>query len=274
MRRSYLLGLIALILLGLLLTAAGCTSGSPETPAAYPADQAAVSLQETLVVGIDSDYPPFSYLNSSGSPTGFDVDSMQWIAQKKGLKVKFQPTAWDSIILSLLTGKIDLVYSGMSITPERAGMINFSTPYWEVSQDVVARNDSSLTLDDVTAGTAIIGTQSGSTAAVWVDTNLISTGRMSPDRLVLYNNTPLALDDLAAGRVDAVMYDDYILKTMIGEKPLKTLGTIGTKEGYGIAVRKSDPELLATLNDGLAQLKADPYWQELIIRYKMRQDSP
>ncbi|MDD1686192.1 ABC transporter substrate-binding protein [Methanoregula sp.] len=274
MRRPSLPGFIALILLGLLLTTAGCISGSPKAPAPYSADPAAVSLQETLVVGIDSDYPPFSYLNSSGSPTGFDVDSMQWIAQKKGLKVKFQPTAWDSIIISLLTGKIDLVYSGMSITPERAGMINFSTPYWEVNQDVVARNDSALTLKDVTSGTAIIGTQSGSTAAVWVDTNLVSTGRMSPDRLVLYNNTPLALDDLAAGRVDAVMYDDYILKTMIGEKPLKTLGTIGTKEGYGIAVRKSDPELLATLNDGLTQLKADPYWQELIIRYKMKQNSP
>ena len=93
---------------------------------------------------------------------------------------------------------------------------------------------------------------------------------MPQDKLKLYANTPLAIDDLVAGRVDAVMYDDHVLKDMIEGKPVKIIGNIETKEEFGIAVRKSDPELLATLNDGLAQLKADPYWQELIVKYKMK----
>jgi len=257
--------MILLVLTGLFLGVAGCSSTTSSTLA-----QATPTQEKTLIVGIDGEYTPFSYLDSSGNPTGFDVDSMKWIAQKKGLNVKFQPTAWDGIIPSLQAGKIDMVYAGMSITPERAEQVNFSTPYWEVNQEVVARNDSTITIDDVKSGKAIIGAQSGCTAAIWVDSNLVSTGKMSQDKLKLYANTPLALDDLVAGRVDAVMYDDHVLKTMIEGKPVKSIGNIETKEEFGIAVRKSDPALLATLNDGLTQLKADPYWQELIIKYKMK----
>ncbi|MFA6332355.1 MAG: transporter substrate-binding domain-containing protein [Methanoregula sp.] len=268
MRRPLLLGFIALILLGLLLTTAGC-AGDSKRPASSPADPTAVSSQKILVVGIDGDYTPFSYLDSSGNPTGFDIDSMKWIAEKKGLNVRFQPTAWDGIIPSLQAGKIDLIYSGLTITKERAEQVNFSSPYWEVHQAVVARNDSAITLDDVKTGKAIIGAQDGCSAATWIDTNLITTNKMPQDRLKHYLNTPLALEDLMAGRVDAVMYDDHTLRAMINGRPIRILGTIGTEEQYGIAVRKSDPGLLATLNEGLAELKADPYWQELIVKYKM-----
>jgi polar amino acid transport system substrate-binding protein len=285
MKQSLIVPMIALAVLGLMLAGAGCTSGTSQTSASpavsaqpgqdnhsTPASSVApaTTQKKTLVVGIDGEYTPFSYLDSSGNPTGFDVESMKWIAQKKGFDVKFQPVAWDGIIPALQAGKVDLIYSGMTITPERAEQVNFSSPYWVVNQDVVARNDSKITIDDVKAGKAIIGAQSGCTAAIWVDKNLISTNKMPQDQLKLYANTPLALDDLVAGRIDAVMYDDHILKTMIAGKPVRTIGNIPTKEEYGVAVRKANPELLATMNDGLTQLQADPYWQELITRYKMK----
>ena len=228
------------------------------------------SADKTYIVGIDGQYQPFSYIDASGTAQGFDVDAMRWIAEKKGMKVTFQATAWDGIIPALQAKKIDLIYAGMTITPERAEQVNFTAPYWEVNQDVVARKDSTLTLDEVKAGKAIIGTQSGCTAAIWIDKNLISTGKMPQGNLKLYDNTPLAVDDLTSGRVDAVMYDDLVLKDIIANKSVKKIGNIETKEEFGIAVRKSDPELLATLNEGLVQLKADPYWQELIVKYKMK----
>lgn len=281
MKSSHRIGITALLILGLLLAAAGCSSSSNPAPAspassvqsgqeARGAITPAAAQKKTLVVGIDGEYKPFSYLDPSGSATGFDVDSMKWIAQKKGMDVEFQPVAWDGIIPALQAGKVDLIYAGMTITPERAEQVNFSTPYWEVNQDVVAKAGSKITLDDVKTGKAIIGAQSGCTAAIWVDKNLISTGKMSQDHLKLYANTPLAIDDLVAGRVDAVMYDDNVMKAMIEGRPVGIIGNIETKEEFGIAVRKSDPELLATLNDGLAELKADPYWQELIVKYKMK----
>jgi polar amino acid transport system substrate-binding protein len=266
MTGNFRLFAFAAVLITLLLVCAGCTTTSPAgTPAAGTGVQ-----DKTYIVGIDGQYQPFSYIDASGTAQGFDVDAMRWIAEKKGMKVTFQATAWDGIIPALQAKKIDLIYAGMTITPERAEQVNFTAPYWEVNQDVVARKDSNLTLDHVKAGKAIIGTQSGCTAAIWIDKNLISTGKMPQGNLKLYDNTPLAVDDLTSGRVDAVMYDDLVLKDIIANKSVKKIGNIETKEEFGIAVRKSDPELQATLNDGLVQLKADPYWQELIVKYKMK----
>jgi len=266
MTRNFLSYALAAVLITLLLLFAGCTSSSsPAAPAAGSGLQ-----DKTYIVGIDGQYQPFSYIDASGTAQGFDVDAMRWIAQKKGMKITFQATAWDGIIPALQAKKIDLIYAGMTITPERAEQVNFTAPYWEVNQDVVARTDSSLTLDDVKAGKAIIGTQSGCTAAIWIDKNLIATGKMPQGNLKLYDNTPLAVDDLTSGRVDAVMYDDLVLKDIIANKSVKKIGNIETKEEFGVAVRKADPELLATMNDGLAQLKADPYWQELIAKYRMK----
>ncbi len=266
MKQNSLSYALIAFLVTLMLVLSGCTStSSPAVPSS-----AGSQPEKTYIVGIDGQYQPFSYIDASGTAQGFDVDSMRWIADKKGLKVTFQATAWDGIIPALQAKKIDLIYAGMTITPERAEQVNFSNPYWEVNQDVVAREDSTLTLDDVKAGKAILGTQSGCTAAIWIDKNLVSTGKMPQGNLRLYDNTPLAVDDLSTGRVDAVMYDDLVLKDIIAGKALKKIGNIETREEFGVAVRKDDPELLAAMNDGLAQLKADPYWQELITKHKMK----
>jgi polar amino acid transport system substrate-binding protein len=265
MAQNYSTFTFVLLVLCLLLAASGCTgTQAPVSPSAP------VTSEKTYIVGIDGQYQPFSYVDSNGNAQGFDVDAMRWIAEKKGMKVSFMPTAWDGIIPALQAKKIDLIYAGMTITPERAEQVNFTAPYWEVNQDVVVRNDSRITLEDVKAGKAVIGTQSGCTAAIWIDKNLVSTGKMSRSNLKLYDNTPLAVDDLASGRIDAVMYDDLVLKDIIANKAVRNIGNIETKEEFGIAVRKSDPELLAALNDGLILLKADPYWQELITKYKMK----
>src|SRR5690606_14172318 len=126
-----------------------------------------------------------------------------------------------SIIPTLEAGKIDIIYSGMTITDERKAKVNFSETYWVVNQDVVARNASTTTLDDVLAGKAVIGTQRGCTAAMWIEENLVNTSKMPADNLKTYDNTPLAVNDLEAGRIDAVMYDDLVLKDIIEGKAVK-----------------------------------------------------
>jgi polar amino acid transport system substrate-binding protein len=245
-----------------LLLSAGCTQTGKEGASPTPSAR-------TYIVGIDGQYPPFSIVDSSGNAAGFDVDSMKWIAGKKGLDVKFQPIAWDGIIPALQAKKIDLIYSGMTITDERSEKVAFSNPYWVVNQDVVARKGSGVTLDDVLAGKVILGTQRGCTAAIWIEENVIAKGLMPQEKLKLYDNTPLAVNDLEIGRIDAVMYDDLSLKDMIEGKNIERIGAVETKEEFGIAVRKDDTALLATLNEGIAELMNDPYWDELIKKHNM-----
>lgn len=256
----------------LLMLTAGCTSTNPavvseKKTSAGPTET--TGSKPVYKVGIDAVYPPFSLMNVSGEPTGFDVESLKWIANDQGFTPEFLPIAWDGIIPALTAGKIDMVYAGMTITDERKAKVNFSKPYWTVNQMVVIKEGSSFTLDQVKTGKAKIGTQRGSTAAIWVEENLVNKSLMPMDDLKQYDNTPLAVEDLAAGRIDAVIYDSTVMNDIIAGKPVKKIGIIETNEQFGIAVRKDDGALLEKLNTGLDHLMASPDWKALVQKYNM-----
>lgn len=270
-------GLVLVTILGLVLLLFACGCMAPEKPVVVsePALGEPELVQDvptataTYKVGIDVPYPPFSMVDANGNPVGFDCESIQWIAKDQGFSIDFIPTAWDGIIPALQAKKIDMVYSGMTITEERKEKVNFSKPYWVVNQMVVVKEGSSVTLDEVETGKATIGTQRGCTAAIWVDENLVNKSLMSAENLKLYDNTPLAVEDLISGRVDAVMYDSTVMNDIIAGKPVSKIGVIETNEEFGIAVRKDDTELLQKLDAGLDHLMASPDWPALIEKYKM-----
>ncbi|HPI97295.1 MAG TPA: ABC transporter substrate-binding protein [Synergistales bacterium] len=231
---------------------------------------AAFAADKTVyVVGIDGDYPPYSYIGEDGKPTGFDVESVRWIAEKMGFEVDIRPTAWDGIIPALLAKKIDLIYSGMTATNERREVVAFTDVYWVINQAVCARNDSDLNMITALAGGYTVGTQRGCTAAMWLEDNLVKPGMLPKDNLKLYDNFPLAVTDLENGRIDAAMMDDVIVQKAVEGKALKILGTISTGEEYAVAVRKEDTDLLNMLNEGLDLLMKSPKWQELKDKYNM-----
>ncbi|MFW6343155.1 MAG: transporter substrate-binding domain-containing protein, partial [Sediminispirochaetaceae bacterium] len=108
--------------------------------------------EEVYINGIDPDFPPFGYVDEEGNPAGFDVESVNWIAEEMGFEVKHQPTAWDGIIEALRAGKIDFVASGMSILPEREEVISFTIPYWETDLAVAVREDSDISYEEALSG--------------------------------------------------------------------------------------------------------------------------
>jgi polar amino acid transport system substrate-binding protein len=264
MKRLFCSALVVVLVAAVLL--AGCT-GTGNTPQQA---QASPSLdQKAYIVGIDAEYPPYSYLDPNGTPTGFDVESMRWIAEKNGLNVTFQPTAWDGMIPSMDAGKIDMVYSGMTITPERQEKVNFSIPYLKINQTVAVPDSGKKTLDDFYAGKMVVGAQRGTTGAIWVENNLVGKGLMPADNLKLYDSFPLVAEDLAIGRIDAAIYDKPSMVTAIQGRPAHLIAEIDTNEQYGVAIPKSDPALLRTMNEGLADLMKDPYWQTLKTKYTL-----
>jgi polar amino acid transport system substrate-binding protein len=222
------------------------------------------------VVGIDGDYPPYSFVGADGKPTGFDVESIQWIAKEMGFEVEIRPTAWDGIIPALLAKKIDMVYSGMTANEERKKVVDFSTVYWTIDQSIAVKSDSTATLDDFKAGKLTVGTQRGCTAAEWIEDELVKKGILPEDKFRLYDSFPAAAMDLEIGRVEAAMMDDVIVAEAIKGKPLKILGTISTGEEYAVAVRKEDKELKDKINEGLKRLMASPKWEELKAKYDMK----
>jgi len=230
---------------------------------------AAMAVDQELINGIDANFPPFAYIDKNGNPDGFDVQAMNWIAKEMGFKVTHKPIDWDAIIPTLRAKKIDLIAAGMSITEKRREQVNFTNPYWIITQVLVVPKDSTLTMDQVLGGGNKVGVQRGTTEAKWIQENLIKKEGKDFE-LVMYDSAPLSVEDVVNGRIVASAMDDAPAKDAVRKKPVKILGRFGMPdEEFGYAVRKEDTELLDTLNEGLRRLMESPYWEELKVKYEL-----
>jgi polar amino acid transport system substrate-binding protein len=229
----------------------------------------ALAAEKVYINGIDAHYPPFAFVDEKGEPSGFDVDSMSWIAAKMGFKVKHEALAWETIITSLLQKRIDMVCSGMSISPERKAVVSFSNPYYSIRKYLLVQSNSSLTKEQLLTGNKKLGVQSGTNEALWLEEN------KAPNKwnyaLSYYSSAPAAVEDLVNGRIDGAAIDSAPANDAIGKgkKPVKVVGEFADNDDFGVATRNEDKELRDLINQGYALLKKDPYWEELKIKYKV-----
>ncbi|WP_028588061.1 ABC transporter substrate-binding protein [Desulfocurvus vexinensis] len=226
----------------------------------------AFASDKVLVNGIDFGFPPFGFVDKDGKPTGFDVEAVDWIAAKMGFKVTHQPTDWDGIIPALNAGKIDFIASGMSATAERAKVVNFTIPYYAVTQVLVVRADEARPLDEILKSGAKVGAQRGTITAGLLEELAKKDGYKF--ELVQYDSTDLSMQDLPLGRIVGSGMDSSIAYEVMKGTDYKVAGTFDVApENYAYAVRQADTELLNTLNEGLKLLMADPYWEELKAKW-------
>ena len=233
-------------------------------------DSSAAEANKIYINGFDAAYPPFSFVDKAGKPAGFDIDAVNWIAKEMGFKVKHQPTDWATIVPSLKAGKIDFIASGMSITPERQTQVNFTEPYWQVIQSMVVKKDSNLTVEQCLEQGRKIGLLRGSLEYKWVTENLLKKGYKF--ELRPYDTTPLAIEDVANGRIDGATVSNTALKEATDRGlPVKSIGRYGQPDvNYGYAVRKGDKEFLNNLNEGMKRLQASPKWKELVKKWDIK----
>ena len=225
------------------------------------------AAEKVFTNGFDAAYPPFTFIDKNGTPAGFDIDCVNWIAKEMGFKVKHQPTDWAAIVPSLKAKKIDLIASGMSITPERQAQANFCDPYWQVIQLLVVRKDSELTVEEALKPNRKIALLRGSAESKWMTDNLLKKGYKF--ELRFYDTTPLAIEDVANGRADAAAVSNTAFNETVAKGlPVKEIGRYGQPDvNYGYAVRKEDNDFREKLNEGLKRLKASPHWNELVEKW-------
>lgn len=262
--------LILLLPLMSLLSACG-SSSSTDPPAseaavletAAPPTEAAEAANPDLVrVAVATDSPPFVDVDEAGNLVGFDIDLMRAIATETGLEIEFVETFWGSIFKDLAAGKFEVVISAATITPERAEMILFSEPYFNAGQAIVVKQGSDITTPaDLTERR--VGVQQRTTGEIWVTNQ--TNGQVIP-----YPTTLQPFEALAAGEVEAVVYDQSIARKIINENPkfgLTMLDELVTTELYGIAVRPDRPALLATINSGLETVKSTGHYQQICAQW-------
>lgn len=216
---------------------------------------------ETLKVGINVDFPPFEYYEN-GKPAGLDVELANIIGEKLNKKVILEEMEFNTLFAALSTNKIDVIISGVDITEERKKTFNFSDGYYNNELSLVVKEgDTTITAVEDLQGKKV-GTELGTTADTYADSlNSITN--------VKYNSGAVAVMNLKAGKVDAVILDkpvaQQVLLTNDGCQILEGVKLVSSETG--IVVNKNNPELLKQINGVIKELKETGKLQELIAKY-------
>jgi polar amino acid transport system substrate-binding protein len=253
------------LVFGIIVTA-GCVS-APESPGPLPATTVQQEVRPHYIIGVDGDFPPFTAKDGRGNFSGLDIDAARWIAEREGFDITFIAMPWENIIPALESGEIDIIWSGVTVTEKRQAAVNFSQPYYSVNRSIATRAGSAVTMADFYEGRLRIGAQAGATEADWVLESLVQTGKMPASNLSLYPDISTLTDNLENGTVDASVIQSPSQQRAVTGRPLVIIGMTESQDTYAVAIRKTDPELLAMLNDGLLQLMKDPSWQLLLQKY-------
>lgn len=254
----------------MIIAATGCSSGTSssgssssesntENSAASTAESTGDFKIEKLRVGSDIAYPPFEYMDTDGAtPIGVDVELAYAIGDKLGCEVEMVDTGWDGIFAGLTKGDYDIVMSAVTITPERLLDFDFSDPYIENWQSIVVLPDSTVKPADPSELAGLkVGYQEETTSDVYL-TNYISESGIEVETFE-YPTVMNAYDDLAAGRLDAVICDSTVTAKYIADGKYEQcwIQTDGEPERFGVCMPKGSTELQAAINDALAEIKED-----------------
>jgi glutamine transport system substrate-binding protein len=217
-------------------------------------------------VGTDAAYPPFEKQGGDGKLTGFDIELMNAIAKAGGFEVDIQHAGWDPMLDAVKNGKLDAGISAISITDDRKKVYDFSDPYFDAKQLIlVPANSNVKSLKDLKGKR--IGVQTGTTGEIVVQKTFGKTYQ----GIKGYDDTPAAIDDLANGRVDAVVADNGVvleyLKKLPAGKFKKVEDPSFEPEQYGIIVKKGNKELLKKINDGLKKVREDGTYKKIYEKY-------
>jgi polar amino acid transport system substrate-binding protein len=221
-----------------------------------------------LVMGTNAEFPPFETRGGAdGSEVvGFDVEVAKAIAAKVGLPLKVEDMKFDSLLPALDAGKVDLVLAGMTITPERAQNVDFSTPYYKATQVVLIRAGDPVPAAKEELKGRTIAVQLGTTgdgAAVEI------TGQ---ENVRQFTSTMDAVVELMNSKVDFVIIDEQpaIQFQKKNAQDLQLVRLAFDDEFYGVAVKKGNAELLAKINEALVEIAADGRYDQAVDQWMVQ----
>ena len=261
-------GIVASLCAGVFMAACSKTEVPAPTVATTPAPAASAAAPpaRVYVVGTDAAYAPFESQNEKGKIVGFDIDVVKAAAAKAGIAVKFVNTPWEGIFNNLAQGDRDLVASAVTITDERKQTMDFSTPYFDAQQLIAVPTNSKITkFDDLKK--LKVGVQTGTTGDEAVSKSLGKTNA----NIKRFESTPLALKELEAGGVDAVVADNGVVINYVnnntGGKFKTVTDSAFAPEQYGLAIKKGNTELKTLMDKGLADIKTDGTYDKIYAQY-------
>lgn len=267
MKRNPILFLILALLLSFTLAACG---GSSEPAASTGGSTSASGMPDLngreITVAVENAYLPFNYIDpTTGQPSGWDYEAIDAICALLNCKPVYVEAAWEGMIQAVANGQFDMAADGITITTDRAQIVDFSDGYISIQQRLLVRatEDRINSIADVQNNPAIrIGTQTGTTN---YETGVQVFGA---NRLEAFEQFPFAVQALIAGDIDVVLMDETAGQGYIGVNAdqLKLVGEPLSSDQLGFIFPKGS-DLVAPFNAALAELRANGKLDELADKY-------
>ncbi len=196
-------------------------------------------------------FVPWSMRDKNGELIGFELDVGRQLASDMGVEVEFVPTAWDGIIPALVSGKFDVIISGMSVTAQRNLTINFTDPYAYSGLTILANRQltEGMSLEDLNSPDVIFTARRGATPAVVIPL-------VFPEaQLLQFDEDGAAAQEVLNGNAHATMAAEPTPSREARTYP-ETLhvpyDALYDQRGEGFAVRKGDPDALNYFNNWIS----------------------
>lgn len=243
----------------LILSACGTETSSKKEEKVTDSDFKLVK-EGALTFSMTGQYPPLNF-KQDGKLTGFDVEIGTEIAKRIGLEANPVTNPWETIIQGLKGKKYDAIIGSMTATEERDKQVDFTNPYYlSGAQIFVAETNTDILSKEDLKGKTIGVIQS----STWKD----MADELS-DNVKGYPTDVNALQDLALGRIDAVITDKIVGVSAKNEKGLeiKAIGELLNEDRVSVAVAEGNKELVDKINEALQSMVEDGTYEEISMKW-------
>ncbi|HMK08275.1 MAG TPA: transporter substrate-binding domain-containing protein [Anaerolineales bacterium] len=238
--------------------------------AAGPSGSAAQGLPDLkgrdVTVAVENAYVPFNYIDpSTGQAAGWDYEVWNEMCRLLNCKPVYTEAAWDGMILAVSQGQFDAAADGITITPDRSQIVDFSDGYISVDQRLLVRKDETRvkSMQDLVNDPSLkLGTQTGTT-------NYETAKKFLPEEQIsAFDTFPFAVQALIAGEIDAVIIDDTAGQGYVGENSdqVKLVGDSLSSDMLGFAFPKGS-DLVPAVNAALKAMTASGFLAKINGKY-------
>ena len=227
----------------------------------------AFAAEKTFIMGIDPEYPPFSYLGDDGEYTGFDVEVCKAVCDYLGWDLEIFGVNWDEKLVQLDSMECDCVWSGMTIldSMKEAGYV-ISEPYYDSTQVLVVKADSGFKSSKDLAG-KIVAVQLGTSGESLLNGDLADLAATF-DNVLTCDSFLKCFTELQGGAVDAVFVDMPVAASYVAQHEGLTIidEDLGAEQ-YGIAFRADDAKLCEQVEGAVQALVENGTYAEIAAKY-------
>ena len=262
-----ILALVLALVMALSLAACGKTDKKDDAQGA--SDDTVNTTKTTFVMGIDAEYPPFSYIDANGEYTGFDVEICKAACDLLGWDLQVFGVNWDQKLVQLDAKECDCIWSGMTIldSMKDAGYV-LSTPYYDNTQVIMVKEGSDIKSSADLAGKVVAVQLGTSGEALLADGGDLADLAATFGELTTCDSFLKCFTELGGGAVDAVIVDKPVAVSYAEKNAGFTVLDEGLgAEQYGIAFRADDAELCAAIEGAVAQLVENGTYAEIAAKY-------